>query len=371
MAKLGKPKGSRNKKTLEKQASATRKNVNTSGSLVPQAQSALNLPSEVQFQSHTAWDGLELAFKANENTLPGAYTPNPGFSSTNSSNQLPARDLWATNDPLPPQIDRVSTATNDDESSPHVGAQFAMDFEENWIDADWDRLIAGTGAERQPRSGFTHGGPGHVYPEGCGDPKSSAQPKPQADGGGNHKGQTCTFNCFWRLMEHLSSLNLMERQPDNIIDLEVTLSKADTVLGCTQRILGCYSCRLDSKVLLLLMTVLQTVLNWIRVEYTMKKSSQNSPAILFGNWKVPEADARLIKGVLTRRILATYESAVKVLCLRMDEIALGASRENLTYQLMDAESLQHTLQRLTTSLKQLMELTKTPSQEREVHDVEI
>ncbi|KAF5854796.1 hypothetical protein ETB97_011512 [Aspergillus alliaceus] len=362
MAKLGKPKGSRNKKTLEKRASATRKNVNTSGSLVPQAQSALNLPSEAELQSHTAWDGLELAFKANENTLPGAYTPNPGFSSVNNFVESVACKR-------PMGYER--TATNDDESSSHVGTQFAMDFEENWIDADWDRLIAGTGAERQPRSGFTHGGPDHVYPEGCGDPKSSAQLKPQADEGGNHKGQTCTFNCFWRLMEHLSNLNLMERQPDNIIDLEVTLSKADTVLGCTRRILGCYSCRLDSKVLLLLMTVLQTVLNWMRVEYTMKKSSQNSPAILFGNWKVPEADARLIKGVLTRRILAAYESAVKVLCLRMDEIALGASRENLTYQLMDAESLQHTLQRLTTSLKQLIELTKTPSQEREVHDVEI
>lgn len=274
-------------------------------------------------------------------------------------------------DSLPPQIDRDRTATNNDYSAPHVEGQFAIDFEENWIDADWARLGAGTEAERQPHSGLTHGGLDHVYPEGGGDPKSCAQPGPQVDEEGNRKGHTCTFNCFPRLIEHLSNLKIIERQPKNIIDLEVTLSKADIVLGCAQRILGCYSCRLDSKVLLLLMTVLQTVLNWVRVEYTMKESSQNPPAILFGNWKVPEADGHLIKGVLTRRILATYESVIKVLRLRMDEIALIASRENLTYQLMDAESLQHALQRLTTSLKQLIELTKTLSQERDVYDPDI
>lgn len=80
-AKLGKPKGSRNKKTLEKLASAARENVNASGSLAPQAQSALDLPSEVQLPSHTTWDGPGVAFNANENTLPGTYSPNPVFSS--------------------------------------------------------------------------------------------------------------------------------------------------------------------------------------------------------------------------------------------------------------------------------------------------
>ncbi|RYP42072.1 hypothetical protein DL767_000584 [Monosporascus sp. MG133] len=355
MAKLGKPKGSRNKRTLEKLASAAsgpsaRKDVSGSGSVAPQPQSIVTSPHGVQLQPHATWVGLDLDFSANTDSLPGTGPLHPGFSSLN----------------------RVSTATDENESAAHVEEQFAMDFFADSTDADWERLITGTGAERQPRPGPTHGGLDHVHPEVGGEPKSSSQQKSQVDEEGNQKGQSCTFNCFRRLTNRLGNLNTMERQP-NIICLEVTLSNADIVMGCAQRVLGCYSCRLDSKVLLLLMTVLQTVLNWVRVEYTssqQRKCARDLPAIFFGSWKVPEADGHLIKGLLTRRILATCESVVKVLRLRLDEIALDASRENMTYQLMDAESLQHTLQRLASSLKQLMELIKALSQDREMHNMD-
>lgn len=275
-------------------------------------------------------------------------------------------------DARPAQQNRVSTATDANESSLHVEEQFVMDFYANSTDAEWERVITGSGTEKQPRPGPAHDGLGHVYPEVGGEPKSSSQQKSQVDEEGNQNGQNCTFNCFRRLTNHLGNLNTMERQP-NIICLEVTLSNADKVMGCAQRVLGCYSCRLDSKVLLLLMTVLQTVLNWVRVEYAstqQRKSPRDLPAIFFGSWKVPEADGHLIKGVLTRRILATCESIVEVLRLRLDKISIDASRENLTYQLMDSESLQHTLQRLTSSLKQLMELIEALSQEGKVYNMD-
>lgn len=242
-----------------------------------------------------------------------------------------------------------------------------MDFYTNSTDVDWGRLATSTGAGRPPCPGPTQGELDPVYPELSGEASPRSQQKSHIGEEENTKEHICTFNCFRRLSNHLGNLNTMERQP-NIICLEVTLSNADIVMGCAQSVLECYFCRLDSKALLLLMTVLQTVLNWLRVEYTssqQRQPLQNIPAIFFGRWKVPEADGHLIKGLLIRRILTTCGSVVKVLRLRLDEIVLVASRGNLTYQLMDAESLQHTLQRLTSSLKQLMELVKALSQERD------
>ncbi|KID94565.1 SirZ, zinc finger transcriptional regulator, partial [Metarhizium majus ARSEF 297] len=252
-----------------------------------------------------------------------------------------------------------------------VEEQFATDTSEHLTDADWERPIAGTGAERLPRVELIHGDPDHPRHEAGHEPKSSSQQKSQAAEEGRRNGQNCTFNCFKRLASHLGDLNTMERQP-NMICLDVTPSHADMVIGCAHKVLECYSWRLDTKVLLMLMTALQTVLNWVRVEYTSSQQGDspcNLPAILFGSWKVPKEDGYHIMRLLTRRILATCQSAIKVLRFRLDEIALDTSRGNLTYQLLDVESPQNTLQRLASSLKQLMEVIKEPSHERDVNDM--
>ncbi|EFY94497.1 hypothetical protein MAA_10040 [Metarhizium robertsii ARSEF 23] len=250
-----------------------------------------------------------------------------------------------------------------------VEEQFPTDPYENSTEADWEGPIADTGTGRLPPVELIYGNPDHPRPEAGHEPKSSSQRKSQAAEEGRRNGQNCTFNCFKRLASHLGDLNTMERQP-NMICLDVTLSHADMVIGCAHKVFGCYSCRLDTKVLLMLMTALQTVLNWVRVEYTSSQQGDapcNLPEILFGSWKVPSEDGHHIKRLLTRRILATCESAIKVLRFRLDEIALDTSRGNLTYQLLDVESLQNTLQRLASSLKQLMEVIKEPSHERDVN----
>ncbi|KAF5121800.1 hypothetical protein E5D57_012270 [Metarhizium anisopliae] len=245
-------------------------------------------------------------------------------------------------------------------SVPSVEEQFPTDTYENPTEADWERPIADTGTERLPRVKLIYGDPDHPRPEVGHEPKSSSQQKSQATEERRRNGQNCTFNYFKRLASHLGDLNTMERQP-NMICLDVTLSHADMVIGCAHKVFGCYSCRLDTKVLLMLMTALQTVLNWRR------DSPCNLPAILFGSWKVPNEDGYHIKRLWTRRILATCESVIKVLRFWLDEIALDTSRGNLTYQLLDVESLQNTLQRLASSLKQLMEVIKEPSHERDVN----
>lgn len=175
----------------------------------------------------------------------------------------------------------------------------------------------------------------------------------------NEVGEMGCCGCLKRLTDHLCHLNTIERKQD-IICLDTTLSKTDTTLSCAESVLECHHCRLDSKVVLLIMTVLQTALNWLSVEYRHRAYARRRlPPIHFGSWKVPEADGDLIKKLLTNRILATADSVASTLRLRMDEITLKASKQNMSSRFMDAESLQQTLQRLTSSLRELAEHVKS------------
>ncbi|KAI8630113.1 hypothetical protein F5Y19DRAFT_53855 [Xylariaceae sp. FL1651] len=183
------------------------------------------------------------------------------------------------------------------------------------------------------------------------------------------RGGESTCACLKHLTDHLCHLNALERQKKPI-HVDTALCKTDVTLTFAASVLECHLCRLDSKVLLLVTTVLQTVLNWIRIEYHQQQrqsqlpkpypNSSRLPLVQVGSWKVPEADGNLIRSVLTSRVLASSSFVVNVLCLRVDEIALTSNDvQGLSYQSMDVEPLQQTLQRLTVSLRELTQYVKT------------
>jgi hypothetical protein len=158
--------------------------------------------------------------------------------------------------------------------------------------------------------------------------------------------------CLKKLTDHLCHLNVIERK-QSIISLDTMLSETHMTLKCAETVLECHLCRLDSKVMLLIMTLLQTVLNWVLVEHQQKENRPDLPPIHFGRWRVSTANGHLIKDLLTSRIVATSDSVISTLRLRIDEITLKARRDNMRYGFMDSESLQETLRRLTGSVRKL------------------
>jgi hypothetical protein len=164
--------------------------------------------------------------------------------------------------------------------------------------------------------------------------------------------------CLMRLTDHLCRLNNIERK-QNVIFLDTTLYETDLTLHCAEIVLECHMCRLDSKVMLLTMTLLQTVLNWVTVEYSQGSHKRQLPSIHFGDWELSPADGHLIKRLLTNRILATSTSVLSTLHLRMDEIRIKATKQNARYGYMDSECLQQTLQRLGQTLSELHEFAKS------------
>lgn len=205
-----------------------------------------------------------------------------------------------------------------------------------WVEQDWQRLL-GFSEMPSSTSAEVRSSKDSTSVSTCMTVVDSSEP-------------VCT--CFKGLTEHLHQLNVTERQ-QSVICLDMTFARTDTVLHFAQVVLSCHFCRLDSKVLLLVMTIVQTVLNWVKVVTGGKGPSRDLPPIHFGEWKVPETDGHLIKEVLTSRILTSSINVVKTLCLKMRDFADEAGKQGLSYQVMDSESLEQMLRRLRKSLQDL------------------
>lgn len=244
----------------------------------------------------------------------------------------------------------ITGATAANEHVASVEEDSIGDDERNCSIAEWQPFLPNSTLGDEPPSASTDKGKIDPFRSTVASARS-----PMSVSEGDEKPTTCF--CLKRLTDRLCHLNIIERK-QNMIRLDMTLSETDTTLSCAEIALECHFCRLDSKVILLIMTVLQTVLNWVIVEYKQKIQGRELPPIHFGDWKLSVADGNLIKVQLTNRILATSDSVVSTLRLRMDEIKLKASRQNLGYGFMDSEHLQHMLHRLTASLKELAECIK-------------
>jgi hypothetical protein len=165
--------------------------------------------------------------------------------------------------------------------------------------------------------------------------------------------------CLEMLMDYLCHLNTLERLRSPIC-VDTALSKADGTLVCVAGAIACNVCRLNSKVLLQVAALLQTVLNWIMFECQQQQQGckryddRVDVPIHVGRWKISDADSKLVMGVLIKRIVTSSISVVDVLRLRVEEFALTITARKLTYQYMDLEPLQQALQRLHASLEELI-----------------
>ncbi|KUI70474.1 hypothetical protein VM1G_06145 [Cytospora mali] len=171
------------------------------------------------------------------------------------------------------------------------------------------------------------------------------------------EGSTCP--CLKTLTDHLCQLNILERR-NAFTRLDITLSRTREVLLCSEDVLACHFCRLDTRLMVLLARLLQTVFTWAKVGYHHQGAMQDQSLlpVYLGEWKVAEEDGRLVKAILTGRLLSGGNSLISALRVRLDEVVQVARRQNIKYQVLHVDELQHTLQRLTGLLRELSQYVR-------------
>lgn len=173
----------------------------------------------------------------------------------------------------------------------------------------------------------------------------------------DEEGESSTCDCLRALTDQLCIMNAMERK--NVrISIDHIFSEASKVLDNAVVALSCQQCRIDSKVLLLIITMLQTVFNWAMQEQQSTWKPQNIPAVAFGKWTISEEESRMVKTLLVDRVLTRSNSITDVLRQRITHISHMANNKKVPYQVMDAVTLEFTLQRLVFSVKEVIRCVK-------------
>ncbi|EED13065.1 hypothetical protein TSTA_055670 [Talaromyces stipitatus ATCC 10500] len=310
MAKLGKPKGTRNKKTLER--------------LNQMAQNNRDTTSSSESQQSRGQD-IEL-----EQDLTGsASTP---ASITQWMN-------W-------PALSSTCTGIDSDIDLgldiPSIPSTFGLD-------AFLSSLPIDEGLQKPLASIFTDSG----NPSGK---RPLIQTLDLSSSDDDESGNSC--ECLRILTEQLCILNTMERR-HAWISLDAIFSKTSHILDIAASVLDCQQCGIDSKVLLLIMILLQTVFNWAMLEQHHCGDNSNTPTVVFGKWKMSGEESDMVKTMLVNRVLARSSSITDKLRQRVTHISHMANNNTVPYQLMDAGTLEFALQRLVFSVREVVHRVKS------------
>lgn len=162
-------------------------------------------------------------------------------------------------------------------------------------------------------------------------------------------GNRSSCECLRKLTEQLCILNDKERQHGDI-PLESILSHASVILNMLESAVDCQECRRDSKALLLMMTLLQTVFNWAMLEQRHCDDKSNIQPVVFGKWTISAEENNLEKGAPINMIWVRSTSAVDKFRQRITGMV---NNEASPYQVMDVATLEFVLQRLVFSIMEV------------------
>lgn len=171
-------------------------------------------------------------------------------------------------------------------------------------------------------------------------------------------GNCSACECLRALTDQLCVVNAMERR-HVWIPVDTIFSKTSTILDSAASALECQQCGIDSKVLLLVMTLLQTVFNWAMLEQQHCGDNSNTPVVVFGKWKMSGEESDIVKAILVNRVLARSSSITDKLRQRVIHVSRMANNNTVPYQVMDAATLEFVLQRLVFSVREVVHRVKS------------
>ncbi|KAL6691426.1 hypothetical protein J3F84DRAFT_162452 [Trichoderma pleuroticola] len=376
MAKLGKPKGSRNKRTLERLGLAISGGANSTINACIQASANNAFQGDWPVMLNTHQDQQEKGMPAT--TISPSSDTNASLP-TMLSITAPSCTACTpvTNDPNPDLSMELSSILDSEiplffssQSPTSKDPQFMPDFLDILFTSNPNTDILSNSQDSDSGIGWrsridsyevpANGSPSSLMqPNNSNSPNSPhkvhKKPKQFPHTRGEQRGTVSPLSnciCLKMLTGMQCSLSGIERRQGNR-RLDIILSMATMILDCSSRALACDPCLLDSQVLFLIMVLLQTVFNWAIINCNNAKSREahKPPSINFGTWNVSEEEGTAVKLLLVNRIMAKTKSTMNIVRQRIDSIS-SADTESC-YQPIDSQILYVTLKRVADALAEV------------------
>ncbi|CRG87957.1 hypothetical protein PISL3812_04979 [Talaromyces islandicus] len=373
MAKLGKPKGARNKKTLERldQVAANSANATSSSdslpslsrSVEPERETSVPMTSPGPITPWMHWSALastgvstdgDLNMSLEDQNLQSLFDLDPSLN----SGQMDRSFLQLI--VVPPQFQMLTPGLTDPGQDPGLH-RFPGSYNGSSISTSENEKMASEGRHPATTAQQTPGLRINTLLQSARESDAARSSMSQmghlSRSDEDEEGESGICECLSALTDRLCVMNAMERKHVRI-SIDRIFSEANKVLDNAVVVLGCQQCRVDSKVLLMIITMLQTVFNWAMQEQQSTWEPQNIPAVAFGKWTISEEESKMVKTLLVDRVLTRSSSMTDVLRQRITHISHMANNKKVSYQVMDAVTLEFTLQRLVFSVREVIRCVK-------------
>ncbi|KAI9147349.1 C6 finger domain transcription factor sirZ [Paramyrothecium foliicola] len=380
MAKLGKPKGSRNKKTLARLGQS--KGAATNSTDMNRAIGHKEIEKVDQ-------KGLDSSSWSPQSTLPTqwlAYSPKHSsfkeettvsIGRNNLRNTLnwdagllPSRSSDGTLSPLmdtltqfklssPIEKDMPSTIGYYSSPSSSSSGTRIYGIESDDCNSEWP-FQSHAMAQVAAALGEALDVPIQAAREGVPDATESLEAMFSASGprhdSEHGKGSSSPFcRCLRMVTDQLCRISCIERGQKSL-RIDVAFSQISRILDCSGTVLDCRFCYRDSKTLLLNMTLLQAIFKFASMSF--EQGTFEQPVVSFGDWAVCKEESSFIRVMLGNRVLLKSSSTVSMLHCRVNEIADSAGKKSASYQVRDIEVLQTALNYLMQTFSDVTQLAK-------------
>lgn len=318
MEQLGKPRGSRNKKTIENAGTSTTTDVG-SWSMVGQGSRDGTQTLQPDYQAEDVQDCQDSDLLAYLN-----FSSEVGMLDTNA----PDWNQSDTSYMMQPCTDVTTVIANDIEDGPANNPSGTLTPHR-----DVAHELFCDKASRQDHSyAAVDGNASKIL-------ATASAPVEVQD----RSGLSC--DCLQIFGNHISRLDRVERQ-SSVIRIDQSFHNTSLISISMGEALECPSCRLNPRVLLLVTMALGTMLSWLHEGCKQPSHDSTLPPVQFGCWRLSQADTLLTRNLLLGRIVTESRSSVETLRTRVEELSRDASKSSIRHGFVAGNTLQEALCRV-------------------------
>ena len=149
------------------------------------------------------------------------------------------------------------------------------------------------------------------------------------------------------------------------IEIRQSPVKADTLFSCTNLVLNaaeaqyrCVQCTHDSRVLIQLVTIIQTIFSWIKDQCQLPLDSGAKMKGSLGQHRLTEEELGFVKTALMSMTMGRIQRVIKVMVSRVEQMNVRSRRKDQSRGNMEADikNLQHWIRALVQTSSELTKI---------------
>ena len=192
-------------------------------------------------------------------------------------------------------------------------------------------------------------------------PTPESEPMP-----GSKRTRSLSCRCMRKQSDALCQLQTIEKQQCPV-KVDTILTCVSVVLRTTEEYLRCTECRDDSRTLVQVIMIFQTIFSWVQAQCHSPGMPCPDLSLTLGLYEVSREESRMVKLVLISNALEKTRTTLKLLSSRVEQLVASRPGNQLwEFERADLRNLQHLIRSLSQTWLALVRRLATHKEQSNV-----